>query len=110
MNTNHVERAHSIHSTGRSCSTSVYQAFADVNRAGGTASAPRSIEGKCGALLAARQVLADMGVDAQDDLERRFRERFGHVRCDELLRTRFACGEFVVEAARLVDEYLGATT
>lgn len=106
MSTSHVERAHSIHRTGRSCSASVYQAFADINRSGRGAPTPRSIGGKCGALLAARQVLADLGVDRQDELERRFRDKFDCVRCDELLNTTSTCSEFVVEAARLVDEYI----
>lgn len=42
---------------GRSYSTSAYQAFADIDHAGGTAPAPRSIGGKCVALLAAGAVV-----------------------------------------------------
>lgn len=101
---NHEDEARRIHRTGFNCSNSMYQAFADVDHAGGNPPAPRSIAGKCGALLTAQKVLRDLGVDAEDELERAFKEEFGYVTCIDLKRHRCSCNDCVGVAARLVDE------
>ncbi len=103
---NHEPEARAIHRTGTNCSTAVYRAFSDVDKAGGTPPAPRSIAGKCGALLTAQQVLKDMGVDAADELERDFCERLGFVTCIDLKRARRDCNDCVGVAAELADKYL----
>ena len=102
----HEAIARSIHRSGPNCSISVYQAFADVNAAGGTPPAPRSIAGKCGALITAQKVLRDMGIDREAELEAAFCEQMGYVTCLDLKRNRRSCNDCVGVAARLVDEYL----
>jgi hypothetical protein len=102
----HETTARDIHNSGNNCSNSVYRAFSDIDTAGGTPPAPRSIEGKCGALLTAQKVLADLGIDRADELEQAFREHFGYVKCFDLKRNRRSCNDCVGVASRLVDEFV----
>ena len=103
---NHEQEARAIHRTGKNCSNSVYTAFGDVDSAGGTPPAPRSIAGKCGALLTAQKVLRDLGIDREAELERAFEQEFGYVKCLDLKRHRCSCNDCVGVASRLVDEYV----
>lgn len=102
----HEATARDIHKSGNNCSSSVYRAFSDIDTAGGNPPAPRSIEGKCGALLTAQKVLADLGIDRADELERAFEAEFGYVKCFDLKRHRCSCNDCVGVASRLVDEYV----
>lgn len=104
----HEEAARSIHRTGLNCSNSVDKAFADVNDAAGNPPAPRSIAGKCGALLTAQKVLRDLGIDREDELERAFEAELGYVTCRDLKRNRRDCNDCVGIAARLADELIAA--
>lgn len=100
--------ARAIHRQGNNCSTSVDRAFAGINAASGNPPAPRSIDGKCGALLAAQKVVRDLGLDAADDLERAFESELGYVTCVKLKLHRRSCNDCVGVAARLVDEALAS--
>lgn len=102
----HESTARSIHNQGNNCSNSVYRAFSDIDQAGGKPPAPRSIDGKCGALLTAQKVLADLGIDRADELEEAFQAEFGYVKCFDLKRHRCSCNDCVGVASRLVDEYV----
>ena len=100
-------KAREIHlTTGCNCSNAVYRAFSDVNKAGGTPPAPRSIAGKCGALLAAQKVLQDLGIDKAGELEHDFQVELGYVTCRDLKRNRRNCNDCVGVAARLAEKYL----
>lgn len=105
---NHESAARQIHRTGYNCSNSVYQAFEDIDATAKTTRppAPRSIAGKCGALLTAQQVLRDLGIDREDELEQAFEDEFGYVTCRDLKRHRRSCNDCVGVASRLVDEYV----
>ena len=102
----HEKTARQIHKTGYNCSNAVYRAFGDVDKVGGTPPAPRSIAGKCGALITAQRVLEDMGVPRTEELERDFAAELGYVTCVDLKRNRRDCNDCVGVAARLVDKYL----
>ena len=80
------EKARSAHRSRMSCSASVYNAFADINPHPGEIPAPRSEDGKCGAVLAAEKLLREMGVE--NDFDARFLSRFGSLKCSELRATR----------------------
>ena len=95
-----------MHRTGYNCSQSVWRAFADIDHAKGNPPAPRSIGGKCGALLAAQKVLRNLGIDREDEIERAFANEFGYVTCLQLKLHRRNCNDCVGVAARLVDEFL----
>lgn len=59
----------------RGDSVSVYQAFRDVNTAGdGQVPAPRSIDGKCGAVLAAEKLIREMNVGDEAEFDDKFSE------------------------------------
>ncbi len=103
---NHEKEARAIHRSGLNCSNSVYQAFSDIDHAGGNPPAPRSIQGKCGALITAQKVLRDLGVDREEELERAFEAELGYVLCRDLKRNRRSCNDCVGVAARLADEYV----
>lgn len=102
----HEKEARAIHRGGQNCSNSIDRAFADVNTAVGNPPAPRSIAGKCGALLAAQKVLTDLGIDRTEELEAAFQSELGYVLCRDLKRNRISCNDCVGTAARLVDGYL----
>lgn len=99
--------ARSNHRNGMSCSAAVYAAFDDINASRTVAPSPRSEGGKCGAVLAAEKVLKDLGIDGQDEFESVFREKFGSLKCFELLgKRRGQCNEFVGAATALAEEII----
>ena len=104
----HGESARKLHENGNSCSVSVYQAFRDVNTAGdGQVPAPRSIDGKCGAVLAAEKLIREMKVCDEAEFDDKFSEIFGSLKCGELIKAHGRrCNEFVGFAADYVDERL----
>ena len=105
---NHGESARKLHANGNSCSVSVYQAFRDVNTAGdGQVPAPRSIDGKCGAVLAAEKLIREMKVCDEAEFDDKFSEIFGSLKCGELIKAHGRrCNEFVGFAADYVEERL----
>lgn len=105
---NHEEAARSVHRRGYNCSNSIDRAFSDVNTAVGNPPAPRSVAGKCGALLAAQKVLRDLGINREDELEQAFADELGYVTCVELKRHRCNCNDCVGVAARLADRLIAA--
>ena len=92
-------KARQIHRTGYNCSSSVRQAFSDVNRTGGNPPAPRNIAEKCGVLLTAQKVLRDLGINREDELEHAFKDEFGYVTCRELMSHGRACNDYVAQQA-----------
>jgi len=105
----HENEARRIHRMGYNCSNSVDRAFSGVNSSAGNPPAPRSVAGKCGALLAAQKVLRDLGINREDELERAFRAELGYVTCVDLKRNRRSCNDCVGVAARLADQMIAAT-
>lgn len=100
----HEETARAAHRGGSNCASSVYRAFEPLNPNPGSAPAPRSEGGKCGAALAGMKLCREMGIDA--DFEQAFIRAFGAVKCGELRRRGVACNDLVGGAARLLDELL----
>lgn len=98
------QTARAAHRSGSNCSASVYNAFSAVNPNPGVCPRPRSDGGKCGAVLAAEQLLREMGVDA--DFDDAFVKRFGALKCAELRRTGVPCNDLVGGAARMVEELM----
>ena len=90
--------------SGTNCAGSVYAAFAD--RVSGSVPAPRSEGGKCGAVLAAEKVLAQMGLDSAA-FDEAFLRTYGSLKCGELKRARIPCAELVDTATKLTEAMLG---
>ncbi len=105
---NHGDSARKLHANGNSCSAAVYQAFRDVNTSGdGNVPAPRSIDGKCGAVLAAEKLIREMELGDEADFDSKFSETYGSLKCAELLKEHGRrCNEFVGFAADYVEERL----
>ncbi len=104
---NHEERARNLHRQGNNCSTSLHNSFSEDIELSKDFPAPRSIEGKCGALLTAKKILKEKGhEDKIEDFEKEFVKRFGYSKCAELMTHERRCNDYVGEAAKMVDEIL----
>lgn len=87
------------------CASAVYDALSMSNENKTTPPRPRSEGGKCGAVLAAEQVIREMGGTGDDilEFEKLFTEKYGHLKCSELLGARSGkCNDYVGEAAAIV--------
>lgn len=103
MKMDHETIARRTHRRGIGCSQSVYSSFKDINKHSSGAPVPRSEGGKCGAVLAGEKVLREMGTGQIELFEKRFKEKFGTLKCFELLNSGYDCNDFVGEAAAIVD-------
>lgn len=97
------QTARNYHNSGINCANSVYSAFSD--KVTGTAPAPRSIDGKCGAVLAGEKILSQMGLDTVS-FDEKFMEQFGSLKCAELRKAKHPCNDLVGEAAKLVEDMM----
>jgi len=100
--------ARANHKSGKNCATAVYEAFGSVNPNKTTPPKPRSEGGKCGAVLAAEQVIREMGGTEEqvDEFEREFAAKYGSLKCAELrgiLRNK--CNDYVGTAAGMVGSF-----
>ena len=103
---NREQAARRTHRSGTSCAYAVYSAFSDI--ASGSAPAPRSEGGKCGAVLSAEKVLRQNGIDISD-FDQAFLAQFGSLKCSDLLSSKgHSCNDLVGVAARLVEERTSA--
>lgn len=104
---NHEERARELKNQGNNCSTSLHNAFSEDTKLSQDFPAPRSIEGKCGALLTAKKILTEMGhADKIEEFEKEFIKRFGYVTCRDLMTHERRCNDYVGETAKMIDEIL----
>ena len=97
--------ARNNHRSGVKCAASVYNAFANDNKNATKPPAPRSEGGKCGAVLAAEQIIREMGgsQDNVDEFDKKFSERFGSLKCSELRgMLKNKCNDYVGVAAYMV--------
>ena len=104
----HEEQARNLHSKGNNCSISLYGAFLEDTKLDGNIPAPRSIAGKCGAVLAAEKILRELGKEKNiEEFEKEFISKFGYLTCIDLMRTERRCNDYVGESANLIDKILG---
>ena len=105
--TNHEQRARELKTQGNNCSTSLHNAFSEDTKLSRDFPAPRSIDGKCGALLTAKKILKELGhEDKLDEFEKEFIRRFGYSTCKDLMMHERRCIDYVGEAASMIDEIL----
>ena len=106
MNT-YEEIARNLKASGNNCSVSVYTAFMKKLNLSGNIPEPRSIDGKCGALLTALQILDETGNgDKKEEFEKKFIELFGYNRCYDLMTHEARCNDYVGICARMLDEII----
>ena len=104
---NHEKRARELKEQGNNCSTSLHKAFMEDTELSNDIPAPRSIEGKCGALITAQKILKETGhEDKVEEIEKEFIKRFGYAKCVELMAHEKRCNDYVGESANMVDEIL----
>ena len=104
----HEERARELKSMGNNCSVSLHQAFSEDIELGSDYPQPRSIDGKCGAVLTAIKILQDTGhSDKIKEFEKWFLDRFGYLKCSELMSHDKKCIDYIGESAQKIDEFLG---
>ena len=105
---NHENEARELKSSGNNCSNSLYTAFSKDTKLSGKYPEPRTIDGKCGALLTALRILEETGhSDKKEEFEKEFVRRFKYSKCVDLMKYERRCNDYVGEAARLLDEMLG---
>ena len=103
----HEEKARKIHKEGNNCSYSVYTSFEEDTQLDGNIPAPRSEQGKCGAVLAAEKILRELGKeDRIEEFEKLFIEEFGYITCVDLMRTERRCNDYVGKSAEFIDKEL----
>ena len=103
----HEEQARMLHEQGNNCSNALYKSFFSDTNLDGNIPAPRSVDGKCGAVLAAEKILKELGKEEKiENFEKEFIEKFGYVTCIDLMRTERRCNDYVGESASMVDKIL----
>lgn len=101
------EIARNLKMKGNNCSYAVYNSFSKELKLSGDYPAPRSIEGKCGALLSALRILDEMDMgDKKEEFEKEFIKEFGYCRCIELMTYQRRCNDYVGWAANKLSEML----
>ena len=103
----HEQIARELKANGNNCSSSLHTAFKEDSHLTDDFPAPRSIEGKCGALLTAQKILKETGhEDKMEEFEKEFERRFHYVKCIDLMTHERRCGDYVGESAAMLDEIL----
>ena len=103
----HEKEARELNKRGNNCSVSVNTAFLKDTNISNDYPAPRSIEGKCGALLTGLKILEETGhSDKKEEFEKEFIKRFGYSKCIELMTHERRCNDYVGEVANMLDEIL----
>ncbi len=104
---NHEEEARKNHKKGNNCSVSLHSVFEKEYKLSKDFPMPRSIDGKCGALLTAIQILKEIGhEDKIEEFEKEFIRKFGYTKCLDLVTHGRKCNDYVGEAAKMLDEIL----
>ena len=106
-----------FHKDGANCSQAVAAAFADrigmsAEEAMKTTPVPRSIDGKCGAVLASEMILDKLSIDKKEEFEEEFRKLNKYIECKPLVAQKKemgkTCHDFVGDAARILEGLLEA--
>ena len=104
---NHEIEAREFKSQGNNCSESLHMAFSKDTNISNDFPSPRSIEGKCGALLTSLKILDETGhSDKKEEFEKEFKKKFGYSKCLELMTHERRCSDYVGESAKMIDEIL----
>ena len=103
----HESTARANHRNGMNCAMAVYGAFADENKNRTVPPRPRAEGGVCGAVLAAEQIIREMGGTEEDiaEFERRFKEQHNFLKCGQLRGMLTGkCNDYVGTAAAILED------
>ncbi len=95
------------HKNGYNCAKAVYTTFDD--KVSGFAPMPRSEGGKCGTVLAAEKILAELGLDAAA-FDKQFMEAYGTLKCKELRQGKYPCNDLVGCATKMIEALIESST
>ena len=100
-------KARKLKQSGLLCSNAVFDTFKDEWNLEGKPPAPRSIDGKCGALLTTEYILKNIGrEDLIDEYDELFLKKFGSLKCVDLMRKDRRCNDYVGESAKYISEII----
>ncbi len=112
----YAEKARGMfHRDGANCSQAVAAAFSDKiglseEEAMNDTPPPRSIEGKCGAVLASEMILEKLSIDKKEEFEERFKKMNKYIECKPLVANKKengkTCHDIVADAAGILEEML----
>ncbi len=101
------ESAREFKAQGHNCSYSVYNAYINDIELSGEYPEPRSIDGKCGALLTALRILDETGhSDKKEEFENDFIKEFGYSKCVDLMTHERRCNDYVGWSANRINEII----
>lgn len=104
----HENEARNLKKQGNNCSRSLHTAFVKDTKINDEFPEPRSIEGKCGALLTALKILDEIGhSDKKEEFEKEFIKKFGYNKCMQLMAHERRCNDYVGKCAKMIDEIIG---
>lgn len=103
----HESLARQLKDEGNNCSASLHGAFKEDAKLTNYYPAPRSIDGKCGALPTAINILKETGNEEKiDDFEKEFIKKFGFNKCRDLIKNGKNCREYVGQTAQMIDKII----
>ena len=103
----HEEKARSLKNAGNNCSVSLHSAFKDDLKLSDNFPEPRSVDGKCCALLTALKILEEKGMENKtEEFEEEFVKKFGYSKCIDLMTHERRCSDYVSESAKMIDKIL----
>lgn len=101
------EIARRVHKEGNNCSYSIHCAFKDDYKLLDDYPKPRSIDGKCGALLTCTDILHKLNKDELIPVfEQKFIDEFKYTKCIDLIRNGRICNDNIGVSARILSELL----
>ncbi len=99
--------ARDIHKSGKTCSYALYSTFQKDFNLEGEFPLPRSIDGKCGALLTAHKIMDELNLkEYKESFEEDFLNKFGSIKCLELMKQDRRCNDYVGFAANEISKYI----
>ena len=105
MSSRFEDKARELHSNGINCSNSLYFAFKDIFYLGDNVPQPRSIDGLCGTVLTTEYILKRLGkVEYIKEYREQFVDKFGYLKCVDLLKHGRKCNDYVGFSANYISE------
>ncbi len=101
------DNARLMHKQGNNCSYSIYNTFMRDYKLEGDYPKPRSIDGKCGAILTTEKILKELGKEEYiEQYEKEFLDKFGYVKCIDLMRNDRRCNDYIGFSVNKIEEIL----
>ena len=101
------DKARSLKQSGALCSNAIFDAFKDELKLEGKPPLPRSIDGKCGAILTTEYILKNINREKYiDEYNKLFLDKFKYDKCLDLMKNDRRCSDYVGLSSRYISEIL----